>query len=96
MTQLTDTQLVLLSAASQHADGMIEIHERLKGGVATAVGTKLLALGLAEKRIVMSAAKVWQERGGERFGLFITAFGLDAIGLGDDTAHLPNWPPRSM
>lgn len=84
MTQLTDTQLVLLSAASQRADGMVPIHERLKGGVAKAVGKKLIALGLAEERVMVSAAAVWRQNGdGERFGLFITERGLTAIGAED-------------
>lgn len=63
MTKLTDTQLVLLSAASQHADGVIPISERLKGGVAKTVGEKLIALGLAEERHAVPPKKRtgWQE-----------------------------------
>lgn len=61
MTQLTDIQLVLLSAASQHVEGFNPIRERLKGGRARAVGEKLIALGFsvrvgAELDVIVSAS----------------------------------------
>jgi hypothetical protein len=40
--KLTDTQLVLLSAASQRQDGAVEIGSKLKGGVADKVIGRLL------------------------------------------------------
>ena len=43
---LTDTQLVLLSAASQREDGGIELAPNLKGGAAHKVVGKLLNQGL--------------------------------------------------
>ncbi len=45
MVQLTDIQLVLLSAASQRDDGIVPVSDRLKGGAAHSFGTKLLTLG---------------------------------------------------
>ena len=42
---LTDTQLVLLSAASQRGDGAIELAPNLKGGAAHRVVGKLLSEG---------------------------------------------------
>ena len=88
MTQLTDTQLVLLSAASQRHDGLVPIHERLKGTVATAVGTKLTALGLAEERMVPSPTCIWRRHDdGEMLALFITPKGLAAIGVQDGFAE---------
>ncbi len=53
MNKLSDTQLVLLSAASQRPDGVIPINDRLKGGVAKAVGEKLITLGLAAEQLVL-------------------------------------------
>ena len=41
----TDTQLVLLSAASQREDGGIELARNLKGGAAHRVVGKLLSQG---------------------------------------------------
>src|SRR5579864_5551436 len=46
---LTDTQLVLLSAASQREDGGIELAPNLKGGAAHRVLGKLLSQGLIEE-----------------------------------------------
>jgi hypothetical protein len=47
--QLTDTQLVLLSAISQRDDGLLVQPDRLKGGAARAVADKIVAAGLAEE-----------------------------------------------
>jgi hypothetical protein len=40
--KLTDTQLIILSSASQREDGLAVLPEKLKGGAATKVVTKLL------------------------------------------------------
>jgi hypothetical protein len=82
MTKLTDTQLVLLSAASQRLDGVIPINERLKGGVATTVGERLIALGLAEQRFAMPQMNSWRETAeGQCVVLVITPLGLAAVGI---------------
>src|SRR5271157_6212566 len=47
--KLTDTQLVLLSAASQREDGAIVLAPNLKGSAASKVGGKLLRDGLIEE-----------------------------------------------
>ena len=41
--KLTDSQLVLLSAAAQRGDGAVEIDPKLKGGAAQKVLSKLRA-----------------------------------------------------
>jgi len=41
--KLTDTQLVLLSAAAQRQDGAVEIGPKLKGSAAQKVLSKLLS-----------------------------------------------------
>ena len=46
---LTDTQLVLLPAASQREDGGIELARNLKGGAAHRVVAKLLSQGAPPK-----------------------------------------------
>jgi capsular polysaccharide biosynthesis protein len=48
MNKLTDTQLVLLSAAAQHPEGAIELAPDLKGAAKKAVG-KLLRDGFIEE-----------------------------------------------
>ena len=92
MTKLSDTQLVLLSAASQRADGIIPISERLKGRVATAVGEKLIALGLAEERSSSLPPRDWSDDAeGQKILLVITARGRAAIGVDDgDGLSAPN------
>jgi hypothetical protein len=47
--KLTDTQLVLLSAASQREDGAVVLAPNLKGGAASKVVGKLLLLTLARR-----------------------------------------------
>jgi hypothetical protein len=81
---LTDTQSLLLSAASQRDDLVIPISERLKGGAARSVAERLLALGLAEECTVLRSAPFWREEDGEPVGLRITRAGLAAIGLDDE------------
>ncbi len=85
MTKLTDTHLVLLSAASQRPDGVIPINERLKGSVAKAVGDKLMALGLAEEQVVLPSMNGWRENAdGQSLALVITVQGLAAVGIEAD------------
>jgi hypothetical protein len=50
--KLTDTQLVLLSRASQREDGCLVMPENLKGGAAKKVVDKLLAMGLGAANIL--------------------------------------------
>ena len=47
--KLSDTQLVLLSAASQREDGAVVLAPNLKGGAASKVVGKLLRDGLIEE-----------------------------------------------
>lgn len=47
-TSLTDTQLVILSAAAQREDLRVQLPDRLHGGAAKAVLTRLLAKSLIE------------------------------------------------
>jgi hypothetical protein len=79
--KLTDTQLVLLSAASQRQDGAVEIGTKLKGGAADRVIGKLLSQHLIEEIPAQDDLPVWwrdDERGA--LALRITAQGLAAIG----------------
>jgi hypothetical protein len=58
--KLTDTQLVLLSAASQRDDGALKIPDTLKGGAAKKVVDKLLRTGLVEEVRAGSSLPVWR------------------------------------
>ena len=83
MTKLTDTQSILLSAASQRDDGsVLPLPASLKpsGGTAKAL-TALLNRGLVEERVTDDATAVHRAEGDARYGLFLTAAGADAIGV---------------
>jgi hypothetical protein len=88
---LTDTQLVLLSAASQREDGAVVLAPNLKGGAAGKVVGKLLRDGLIEEVSAAASLPAWRrdDDAGPR-ALRITKLtavmlGLAAIGV--DVAH---------
>ena len=78
--KLTDTQLVLLSRASQRDDRCLVVPETLKGGAAKQVVGKLLAAGLADEGPAGASLPVWRrdEQDGA-IALQITDAGLKAI-----------------
>jgi hypothetical protein len=93
--KLTDTQLVLLSAASQREDGGIELPPNLKGGAAHKMVGKLLAEGLIEEVCAASSLPVWrrdEDRG--PLALRITKRGLAAIGVSEGSALAESEEPH--
>src|SRR5271166_2577880 len=58
--KLTDTQLVLLSAASQREHGAIVLAPNLKGSAASKVGGKRLRDGLIEEVPAGGSLPVWR------------------------------------
>src|ERR1700686_2428730 len=58
--KLTDSQLVLLSAASQREDGIVEIGPSLKGGASRKVIGKLLSGDLIEEISAQGSLPVWR------------------------------------
>jgi hypothetical protein len=91
--KLTDTQLVLLSVASQREDGAIDPVECPKGRHAKTAISKLLTDGLVEEVPASGMLPVWR-RDDDRgpLALCITARGLAAIGVGKAGAF-PEAPP---
>ena len=82
--KLTDTQLVLLSAASQREDRAIELPANLKGGAAHKVVGKLLGDGLVEERRASGDLPIWRRDEAEGpFALLVTKRGLNAIQIDD-------------
>jgi hypothetical protein len=79
---LTDTQLVLLSAAAQREDGAVVLAPNLKGGAAGKVVGKLLRDGLIEEVSAAASLPAWRrdDDAGPR-ALRITQRGLAAIGV---------------
>ena len=83
--KLTDTQLVLLSKASQREDRALELPANLKGGAAHKVVGKLLAEGLVEEIRARGELPVWRRDDDEGpRALRITKRGLQAIQVDEE------------
>jgi hypothetical protein len=94
--KLTDTQLVILSAASQREDCAIELAPNLKGGAAQKVVGKLLAEGLIEEIQARGSLPVWrrdEDKG--PLALRITERGLAAIQVDGGGALAQAEEPRN-
>jgi hypothetical protein len=90
MTKLTDTQRVILSAASQRTDRLaLPLPKSLKGGAVIKVIRPLIEKGLLEEVDANRKLNdpVWRETGdGHGVTLIITDAGLEAIAVEPDTA----------
>ena len=88
MYQLSDTQLVILSAALQRNDHcVLPLPERLKGGAAEKVVTSLIGKGLIEEVDANRGDPIWRETGfGHGVTLVLTATGIAALGVEPDEA----------
>ena len=89
--KLSDTQLVMLSAAAQRDDRSLTPPEKLKGGAAHKVATKLIAAGLVKEVKAKAGTPVWRrdEQTGKSYALKLTAAGAKtmAVDSGDDAEH---------
>ena len=95
MTKLSDTQLVILSAAAQRADhNVLPLPGSLRGGAAIKVVGALLSRGLIAERVTDSMTKadpalnrVWRnDADGRAVLLHITDAGLSALGVEPENA----------
>ena len=87
--KLTDTQLVLLSAAAQHPEGAIELASDLKSGTVKKAVGKLLRDGFIEEIPARGALPVWRrDDDAGPLALRITPPGLAAIGVEAGVAEL--------
>ncbi len=88
MPKLTDTQLVILSAAAKRADGAAlppPKSLKIQGGALTSVLKSLLKKGLVAEQPATADAATWREtEDGRRVMLVITDAGLQAIGVAPD------------
>jgi len=81
--KLSDTQLVMLSAAAQRDDRGLTPPEKLKGGAAHKVAAKLIAAGLVKEVKAKAGTPVWRrdEQAGQSYALKLTAAGARAIAV---------------
>ena len=78
--KLNDTQLIIPSSASQRKDGFAVLPEKLKGGAATKVVSKLLDQGLVKEVRVKRNEPHWRVDDNEHpIGLKLTRSGQSAI-----------------
>ena len=90
MTQLSDTQAIILSAAAQRPERIaLPLPDSLRGGAAAKVVSTMIAKGLLQEVEVNSrrGEPVWRETGdGHGTTLVATDAGLAAIGIEPDDA----------
>ena len=87
--KLTDTQLLLLSAASQRDDRALEPSPKLTGGAAGKVVAKLLTEGLVEEVRARGSIPVWRRDDDGPRALRITKKGLQAIRVEHEPTEKP-------
>lgn len=88
MPKLTDTQAVLLSAASQRHDGSLySLPDTITADASvTKAVAALLKRGLIEERECADPASIHRTDGDLSYGVFVTDAGLAAIGIATDHA----------
>jgi hypothetical protein len=84
MTKLSDTQLIVLSSAAKHDEGLARRPANLNAAAAAKVASSLIDKGLVREIRAKADAPVWHENDHGRFALKITSAGRDAIGVDDD------------
>jgi hypothetical protein len=87
--KLTETQLLMLSAAAQREDRCLVAPNSLKGGAAQKIAAKFLAAGLAKEIKAKPGAPVWRhdDEAGRSYLLKLTAAGLRAITVDEGDAE---------
>jgi hypothetical protein len=87
MSKLSDTQLVILSAASQRDDGGVELPANIKGEATQKVIGKLVRAGLLEEVRASGSLPVWRRYAESGpMALRITKQGLKAIDAEEEPA----------
>src|SRR5436305_208985 len=87
MTKLTDTQLIVLSSAAKHDEGLASRPASLNAAAAMKVASSLIGKGLMREIRAKADAPVWHENDDGRFALKITRAGREAIGVEDEEAQ---------
>lgn len=85
MTKLTDSQLILLSRASQHAERIAENTGSMNAGAASKVAGALIRRKLMREVRTKPGMPIWrQDDNGRNLSLVITKAGRKVIGVDDD------------
>jgi Protein of unknown function (DUF3489) len=95
--KLTDTHLVLLSAAAQHADRLLVRPDAITDSAAHKLAAKLLRAGLVEAVTARPNQPHWSVNGeSQPVGLRITTAGSSAIGIADEPAGVAAKQPEPV
>src|SRR6187200_3004840 len=93
--KLNDTQLVILSSASQREDGFAVLPEGVRAASLKAAAIRLTKLGFLKQVRVKRDQPHWlTDEEDKRIGLKITDAGSAAIGVGDDCKGEPAPEPK--
>jgi Protein of unknown function (DUF3489) len=85
MAKLTDTQLIVLSAAAARDDGIAVVPAKMNKAAASKVGASLVVRKLMREARSKLGMPVWrQDEDGRPISLMITRAGRDAIGVEED------------
>ena len=86
--KLTDTQLMMLSAAAQRDDCCLVVPANLKGGAAQKIAARFVAGGLVKEIKAKAATPVWRrdEQAAQSYALKLTAAGVKAIAVEESPA----------
>jgi Protein of unknown function (DUF3489) len=97
--KLTDTQLVMMSAAAQRKDRCLSAPATIKGAALTKVGVKLAKLGLAREIAAKPGVPIWRrDDAGHGYALKLTAAGVKAIAVdeGSQDTIEPSEAPQAQ
>jgi hypothetical protein len=97
MTQLSDTQTILLSNASKRDGRSVYPYPNTLTAPAPATAksvSSLLKQGMVEERET-TAVCAWRADGDIHYGIFVTTAGLSAIGIGEP-GSLPETPAAAV
>jgi hypothetical protein len=90
MSRLTDTQLIVLSAASRRDDRGVELPSNVRGEAAKKVVNKLIRAGLLEEVRAAGSLPVWRRNDESGpMGVRITKSGLEAIAVEAEVERAP-------
>jgi len=86
MSKLSETQLIVLSTAAQHDDGIAALPDQLSGRAAVKVVKPLLTKGFLEELPAAPGIPAWRrdQDGGRSYALIVTRAGRDAINIERD------------
>lgn len=87
--KLTDTQLIMLSAAAQREDHCLVVSPKLKGAAALKVANMLISAGFVEEIEAKASTTIWRRdsQTGQTYALRLSAAGTKAIGIEDDDSE---------